>query len=424
MKLSDMQCRNAKPRKKAYKLADGGGLHLLVRPTGTKVFQYRFELPASSDGSKRKEGTYTVGDYGRPPRGETADQTESRLRGRRVSLAEARAIRDRMRDLVKQGINPNQQRRLEQLARARQLETTLALVAAEWVDRKEWEPETKRRRLDTLTRVVFPTLGTVPVADVRSSHVLEILLQAESQNGPAVAAEVRRSLHGIFDWAVATLRAAENPVERVRGALKTPKSRHKRPLPVAELGEFMRDLTAYQRNFQTVAAFRLMWWTLCRPGEVCGARWDEVDVDKLVWTVSADRMKKREHHRVPLPTQSVPLLGALKMITGGSEHLFPHRDRSGEHMKIETLRQATYSMGWTGRYTPYATRATGSTILNELGFASDWIERQLDHRERNRVRASYNRAEYLPQRRSMMQRWADILVELEQGSTEIDGWTS
>lgn len=266
-----------------------------------------------------------------------------------------------------------------------------------------------------LERVVFPAIGVLPVRQVTPAHVLGILTKAAKENGPSVAAEAKRAMSGIFELAVSTLRADVDPVYPVRRALPANKTQHKRALTAEEVGQLLRALAGYERNFQTVAAFRLMWLTLCRPSEVMGARWAEIDMDAAIWRIPGERMKKREAHVVPLPRQAVEMLRAMQGLTGHRAHVFPHRDDRTLPMSDATLRSALKYLDWSGRYSPHATRVTGSTRLNEMGFPSDWIERQLAHTEPNAVRRTYNHADYLTDRAKMMQTWADFLNACENG---------
>jgi integrase len=216
-------------------------------------------------------------------------------------------------------------------------------------------------------------------------------------------------MSAVFDLAISTLRADGDPVYPVRKAIPVNKTQHKRPLSVAEIGQLLRDIAAYERNFQTTAAFRLMWLTLARPNEVIGAKWAEIDFDAAIWRIPAHRMKRRKEHVVPLPRQALELLRAVQGFTGHRGHVFPHRDNRDAPMTDATLRQALSYMQWSGKYSPHATRTTGSTRLNEMGFPADWIERQLAHAEPNGVRRTYNHADYLHDRAKMMQQWADML---------------
>lgn len=387
--LNDIQCRNAKPQAKAYKLTDSKGLYLEVKPSGVKAWRYRFKL---SD----KESVFAVGDY--PA----------------ITLVDARKKREEARDLVKRGINPAHNRQLEKIKRGQDAANTFEAVATEWLALKDWEKVTKDRRLDMLKRIVFPTIGQLPVKQITPAHILAILQQT-GKDRPTVAAEARRTMQGVFDLAICTLRADSDPVHPVRKALPTNKTQHKRALTNEEIGQLLRDLDGYQRNFQTVAAFHLMWLTLCRPSEVIEAQWAEFDLDAAIWRIPAERMKKRKEHVVPLPTQALAVLRSMHGITARHAHVFPCRDDRTKPMSGAAMRQALKTLGWSGKYSPHATRTTGSTKLNEMGYRSDWIEKQLAHVEMNAVRRTYNHADYMTDRAAMMQHWADFIDGLREG---------
>ena len=223
-------------------------------------------------------------------------------------------------------------------------------------------------------------------------------------------------MSGVFELAVSTLRADADPVYPVREALPANKTQHKRALSTDEIGQLLRDLAAYQGNFQTVAAFRLMWLTLCRPSEATEAQWSEFDLNRAIWRIAPDRMKTRKAHTVPLPKQAVELLRAVHGVTGERSFVFPNRDDRTQPMTDNALRQALKNLGWSGRYSPHATRTTGSTRLNEMGYTADWIERQLAHVEPNAVRRTYNHADYFADRAKMMQHWADMLDAWRDGA--------
>lgn len=402
--LTDTKCRTAKPKDKPYKLTDEKGLYLEVKPNGGKVWRYRFEL-----GGKEKESVFALGDYVSAPNGETAEEAKARREGGRLTLAEARDERTKARGLVKQGINPAHNRQLEKIKREQESATTFEAVAREWVALKDWEEVTKKRRLDMLARVIIPKIGALPVKQVTPAHILDVLKTAQEKNGPSVAAEAKRTMSGVFELAVSTLRAEADPVYPVRKALPTNKTQHKRPLDIGEIGQILRDVETHGGRHETVGAFWLMWLTLCRPSEAVDAQWTEFDLDAAIWRIPAERMKKRKEHAIPLPTQAVNLLRALHGITGHRAHVFPGRDDKGKPMAVASFRQMLNVLGWGGKYSPHATRTTGSTRLNEMGFPADWIERQLAHAEPNAVRRTYNHAEHLADRAKMMQQWADML---------------
>jgi len=391
--LNDIQCRKAKPQANPYKLPDSKGLHLEVKPNGVKAWRFRFKLSG-------KESVFAIGDY--PA----------------ISLVDARKKRDEARDLVKQGINPAHNRQLEKIKIEQATATTFEAVALEWLALKDWEATTKARRLDMLKRIVFPSIGLLPIKQVTPAHILDILKRT-GKTRPAVAVEARRAMQGVFDLAICTLRADADPVHPVRKALPTNKTQHKRALADVEIGQLLRDLDGYQGHFQTVAAFRLMWLTLCRPSESIEAQWAEFDLDAAIWRIPAERMKKRIEHVMPLPAQAVDVLRSMHGVTGRHVHVFPNRDDRTKPMTDAAMRQALKNMGWSGKYSPHATRTTGSTKLNEMGYRSDWIEKQLAHVEMNAVRRTYNHADYMADRAVMMQQWADYLDTLKTGAQVI-----
>lgn len=404
--LTDTQCKNAKPQKTSYKLPDSNGLHLEIKPNGVRAWRYRFKL---NKGGVVKESLFAIGDYVSPPRDETIEEAKARRAGRRFTLAEAREERVKARALVKQGINPAHSRKLERFKREEEAGITFEVVAREWMALRDWEQVTKARRLDMLQRVVFPKIGALPIKSVTSAHVLNVLIAAANNNGPSVAAEAKRTMSGVFDLAVSTLRADNDPVYAVRKSLPANKTQHKRPLSAEEVGQLMCDIEGHGGRHETLGAFRLMWMTLCRPSEAAEAQWTEFNLDAATWRIPAERMKKRREHVMSLPRQTVEMLRTMHGITGKYTHVFPGRDDRSRPMATASFRQMLYVLGWAKKYSPHATRTTGSTRLNELGYRSDWIERQLAHLEPNVVRATYNQAEHLADRKTMMQEWADLL---------------
>ena len=390
--LTDAHCRAAKPKEQLYRLNDLRGLYLEVKPNGVKAWRYRFKLGG-------KGSWFALGDY--PA----------------VSLAEARDKCEEARKLVKQGINPVQNRQLERLKREQDSANTFEAVAKEWLALRDWEDITKKRRLDMLERVVFPSIGKLPVRDITPAHILDILTKTVKRGAPTVAAEAKRTMSGIFELAVATLRADNDPVWPVRKALPANKTQHKTALTTAQIGKLLNDFDNHRCGYQVNFCIQLMWWTLARPSEAAEAEWAEFDLDAALWTIPARRMKARREHVVPLPTQAVDMLRRLHAISGDRVHLFPGRDDRSRPMSAHSIRQALKVLGWSGTYSPHGTRTTGSTRLNEMGYRADAIEAQLAHAEPNSVRRTYNHATYLEERRDMMQAWADKLEIWKREST-------
>jgi integrase len=221
----------------------------------------------------------------------------------------------------------------------------------------------------------------------------------------------------VFMYAIATGRAVRNPVPDLQGALKTPVTKHHSFLKAEELPDYLQKLQAYDGHPQTRLALRLLLLTFVRTGELRGARWSEIDWDKAEWRIPAERMKMKQLHIVPLSRQSITVLRELQRYSGNREHIFPSHQNAQSCMSENTMLYALYRMGYHSRATGHGFRSTASTILNENGFMGDVIERQLAHCERDTVRAAYNHAQYLPERRRMMQWWADYLDEVAAKAT-------
>lgn len=393
-RVSDAALRSLKPAAKPYKYAVGDGLYLEVSPRGSKLWRWKYRLGG-------KENRYAIGSYPE------------------TSMKEAREQASTARKLVKLGQHPAQQRKIERLKTIHGHTSTFNALADEWLAFKDWEDVTKKRRLNMLERVVSPSIGDLPVRVITPSMILDLLKKAHSNNGPSVMAEAKRTMFGIFELAVETFRVDSNPVHQWREALPKNKTQHKRALDIAEIGQLLRDVDAHGGNFQTQSAFKLMWLTLARPSEAIEAEWSEFNLTEAIWRIPAKRMKKRREHAIPLPTQAVELLNGMKTLTGNRNHVFPHRDDKARPMVTAAFRQMLHVLGWSGKFSPHAARTSGSTRLNELGFSSDWIERQLAHAEPNSVRRTYNHADYLKDRTKMMQQWADLLDQWKANTENV-----
>lgn len=388
MPLTDAKVRNAKPAEKPLKLTDGGGLYLEVRPTGAKLWRLRYRI----DG---KENVFAIGSY--PEFG----------------LADARSEREKTRPLIRQGIHPSHNRQAERLAISAANANTFEAVAREWIKKKApgWTPYYLRQVERFMAADVFPFVGRLPIRNVSAAHLLEILDRIEARGASTVALLVRQWSSAVFRYAVATLRADADPAAALKGAIHRPKVQHHKPLSREQVVDFSRALEQYGGYRTTVIALRLMLLTFVRTVELRKAEWSEFDLDRAEWRIPAERMKMRKPHIVPQSRQAVDLLRELHTHTGGRRLLFPNYRRPNECMTATTLNRALERMGFNGKdsigFSAHGFRATASTMLNEMGYRSDVIERQLAHAERNKVRASYNQAEYLEERRQMMQAWAD-----------------
>ncbi len=385
MPLTDTRIRQAKPKDKAYKLSDGAGLHLEVRPTGAKLWRLRYRLAG-------KENVFAIGRYPE------------------VNLKEARSDRDAAKKVIKEGVHPAHKRKLDRIRQTGDHANTFRAVADEWLERNAegWTARTYKQRQKALENDVFPFIGSLPVRQVTPAHVLDIVRRVEKR-APTMAVIVNQFIGAICRYAVVTLRADIDPTAPIRGSLKPLQTQHSKPLNATELPAFLRAVDDYPGQFGNKTALQIMLLTLVRTTELIEARWGEFDLEQMLWTIPAERMKGRTVHRIPLSHQAVDLLRRLHGVSGHREYLFPNRSDSKRPASQGVLWKAVVSLGYKGKFSPHGIRATGSTMLNEMGFRADVIERQLAHTERNKVRASYNQADYLDERRMMMQTWADFI---------------
>lgn len=396
MALTDAKIRNAKAADKPFKLTDSHGLYLEVRPNGAKLWRYRYRIGG-------RENVFAVGDY------------------RDMGLSEARDERKKARDLVKQGIHPARQRKADRARQAAENANTFKAVAQEWIEKRRthWTPTYCKQIENTLKSDVYPAIGAHPIRSVTAAQILEILEKMEKRGAETAAIMMRQWISAIYRYAVSTLRADADPAAALKGAVKRPKVRHHPPLAQDEIPKFLEAVEKYGGFAATKHALRLLLLTFTRTIELRAAKWEEIDLENAEWRIPAERMKMREPHFVPLATQAVEELIELKQINGSSPWLFPNHRRPRECMTGTTINRALERMGYGGKFSAHGFRSTASTVLNELGYRPDVIERQLAHTERNKVRASYNRAEYLDERRQMMQAWADYLYALRDNMVPI-----
>lgn len=389
MSLSDAKVRNAKPKAKPYKIADGEGLFLLVMPSGSKYWRLKYFFAG-------KEKLLALGVYPE------------------VALADARDRRAQARKALAAGNDPTETKKDAKRLATLRSSNAFEVVAREWFEKRkhEWAPASAELALARLERHILPTLGQRPIAEITAPEVLAMVRKVEDRGTLETARRIMQMCRQVFMYAIATGRAERNPIPDLRGALKTPVAKHYSFLKANELPVFLRKLEAYDGEPQTKLALRLLLLTFVRTTELRGANWTEIDWDKAEWRIPADRMKMREVHIVPLSRQAIAVLRELEKHSGNRQHVFPNQHNSATFMSENTMLYALYRLGYHSRTTGHGFRSTASTILNENGFRADVIERQLAHTERNIVRAAYNHAQYLPERRKMMQWWADYLEAL------------
>jgi integrase len=414
-KLNETRIRNSKKGTKPIKLTDGSGLYLEVRPSGAKLWRYRYRI----DG---KENVFAAGRYAKAVDGETEPQAEARRNAGDLTLSEARMMRHQWRGLVKQGIHPVYNREALKTAQISENANSFEAITLEWIaqNRSELTPDYLGQVESIMRADVFPHVGRLPIRAVTAAHLLEIVKRVE-ERAPRVAFLIRQWCSAVFRYAVSTLRADGDPAVALKGCLKKRKVKHRKPLTRAQIPTLLRALKSSSSFRATTIAIELLMLTFVRPGELRAAEWSEFDLNRAEWRIPEERMKMRKPHIVPLCTQAIELLQELYAITGASRWLFPNYRRPVTYMSMSTMNRALESMGYGGKFSAHGFRATASTMLNEMGYKSDVIERQLAHQERNSVRASYNQAEYLEERRQMMQQWANYIYSLADGEKVIPG---
>jgi integrase len=396
--LADVKIRNAKPDVKPRKLFDGRGLFLLLTPSGGKWWRFKYRF-----GGKAK--TLSLGIY--PD----------------VGLREARERRDEARKLLAAGVDPGVERKAAKAAVVARATGTVELVAREWFEKYSpiWAPGHAATVIRRLERDVFPWLGGRPVGEIVAIELLEVLRRVEARGALETAHRIKQICGQVFRYAIATGRASRDPSADLRGALPPVKETHHAALtkPV-EVAALLGAINGYRGSFVVRCALRLAPLVFVRPGELRKAEWAEIDLDGAVWRIQAERMKLRREHLVPLSQQAVEALRELRPLTGNGRYVFPSARTIARPISENAITAALRRMGYEqGTMTTHGFRTTASTLLNELGWPADAIERQLAHAERDTVRGAYNRAEFLTDRRRMMQAWADHLDRLTGGGTII-----
>lgn len=383
--LTDTQLRSAKPRDRARRLSDGGGLYLQIEPSGGKYWRYNFRFNG-------KQKTLALGVY--PD----------------VSLAKARARHQRARERLAEGIDPS----IDKQVSAK----TFEAVAREWY--AHWKSGRNERHagyvLKRLEVDIFSEIGSLPVSDIPTSAFRDAVKKIEQRGALDIAKRVLQNCRQIMRYAVANDLAKHNPVADVRPAdvLKPHKRRNYPRVGAKELPELLQKIDTYVGAEHTRLALQLMALTFVRTQELIGARWSEFDTKASRWDIPAVRMKMKTPHIVPLSKQAKAVLERLREISFNRELVFPGDMNPHKPMSNNTLLFALYRMGYRGRMTGHGFRGVASTILHEKGWPHEHIELQLAHQERDDTSAAYNHALYLEPRAKMMQAWADYLDTLRR----------
>lgn len=386
MPLNDMQIRRAKPEAKAYTLGDGQGLSLLIEPNGSKSWRFRYRFAG-------KPKMISLGVY--PT----------------ITLADARSRRDDARKLVAEGKNPSEVRKEQKIALQTESESAFENIATEWHQMKsaKWSAGYASDVMEAFQNDIFPYVGARPVGEIKPLELLNVLRKIEKRGALEKMRKVRQRCSEVFRYAIATGRAEFNPAADLSSALEVHQSNHFPFLKADEIPDFLRALNGYTGSRLVLIATKLLMITGVRTIELRAALWSEIDLDNAIWEISAERMKMRRPHLVPLSTQALDLLNEIKIMTGNYRYVFPGRNDPYKPMSEASINRLIKRIGYSGRTTGHGFRHTLSTILHEKNFDSLWIEMQLAHVDNNKIRGVYNHAQYIEDRRRMLQCYADLI---------------
>ncbi|GLQ45651.1 integrase [Dyella lipolytica] len=395
--LTVPQIKNAPLKAKPYKKADGLGLTLLVQPDGGKFWRFRYRYAG-------KEQMLSLGAW--PD----------------VSLAEARQLRDEARARLRTGVNPASLRKQVKAQAVVAAANTFRAVAAEWIElhRGSWRPSHTTRVQSQLDRDILPALGDRPIGEISPHEVLVVAKQVEARDALDQAKRCLQRMTAIFALGVRSLRCDSNPARELAGVIKTRRVKHHAALPFDQVPDYLDSLEKVGAGPEARGAMELLILTAARSGEVRGMRWPEVDMRADLWRIPGERTKTGMEHLVPLSRQAMAVLERAQSLSGGGELVFPSPSKPKEPLTANALLMIVRRMGYQpGEVTPHGFRATFSTTMNELGHNPDVIERVLAHVPADKIRAAYHRAQYLEERRVLLQTWADMIDGNRSGANVV-----
>jgi integrase len=398
MPLSDTAIRNAKPGAKPVRLFDGGGLYIEIAPSGGKWWRLKYR-----HGGKEKRlslGTYPD-----------------------VGLKTARARRETARQQLAEGQDPSAARKAVKASERAKALNTLEQVARAWLNHRAsaWSLGTQAMIAASLQNDVFPKLGSRPISEIQPGEIRALVQGIESRGAGETATRVFQRLRSIFRYAVAHELVETDPTYPLKPAeiFKPRKTKHRAALSERDVPAFLHKLASYEGDPTTRCALALLMLTATRPGEVRGARWEEIDEASATWRIPPERMKMNTEHLVPLSRQALGVLKLMRRISGSGDLVFPSPFYPSATLSDGTMNSALARMGYKGSATAHGFRTLFSTSANEAGWKGELIEKQLAHEDRDDVRAAYNRAQYVAERTKLLQWWADRLDELRRGAEVI-----
>ena len=392
--LTDTKVRTTKPTERPQKLFDGRGLFLLVTPTGGRLWRFKYRCGGS-------EKLLSIGTYPE------------------TSLAEARQRRDQASALLAKGVDPRETKKAQKAAGNREIET-FEIIAREWHAKfsPSWATSHAKATIRRFELFIFPWLGARPVITITAPELLAALRRIEAKGALETAHRVKQVCGQVFRYAIATGRAERDPSGDLRGAIPPASGKHMATITdPKEIAGLLRSIDDYRGGIVTRCALQLAPLVFVRPGELRQAEWSEFNLETAEWRIPAGKMKAGAVHIVPLSRQAVDILREIHPLTGHGRYVFPSPRTDLRPMSSNAILSALRRMGYAkDEMSGHGFRSMASTLLNEQGWNWDAIERQLAHAERNRVRAAYNYAEFMPERKKMMQAWADYLEGIKSGA--------
>jgi integrase len=386
MLLSDKKIKSLTPKEKAYKVADGNGMYLLVKPNGTKLWHLKYR----SDG---KENIYSIGVYPE------------------ISLSAARDKRYEIRKLIKEGINPNKAKKEEELKNESIEKDNFGSIALEWHSKNlnKWTEEHAKKLKGWIENEIIPVIGSIQISEVKSPDILQVVKAIEERGALDVARRVLSICSQVLRYAMPLGKCNYDVTVGINKTLEVRKRENFKCIPIEDFPELLRKIENHKCGILTKFGLKLVSLTFVRSSELREAKWSEINFDKAEWRIPAERMKMKELHIVPLSKQALSIFKEIKSLGLSNEYILPSVNNPRKFMSENTLLYALYDMGYHNKMTVHGFRQIASTILNENGFRADVIERQLSHAERDNVRRAYNHAQYLSERREMMQWWGDYI---------------
>ena len=400
-RLSDVKVKAAKVKEKDYILTDGNGLQMRVRINGSKLWNFNYIQPVTKKRINMGLGTFPE-----------------------VSLAQARKRTVEARELVAQGLDPKEKRDAERHAKKAATEHTFENISAAWFELKKDSvtPAYAEDIWRSLTLHVFPDLATTPISAITAPKVINLLRPLETKGSLETVKRLTQRLNEIMTYGVNSGLIHANPLSGIRSVFKKPKKKNMAALAPDELKELMVAIANASIKRTTRCLIEWQLHTMTRPAEAATSRWADIDFEKKIWTIPAERMKKRRIHIIPLTEQALTLLEAIKPYSGHREYVFPADRDPRTHCNSQTANMALKRMGFEGRLVSHGMRSMASTILNEHGWDPELIEVALAHVDKDEVRSAYNRADYIERRRPMMAWWSEHIEQAATGSLSVSAF--